>query len=77
MTMKKKDYDISTIGGRIRRIRLARKYEIATVSYLTGIHINTLGLYENNKSMPSAINIGKIAQALTVTTDYLILGKSY
>jgi transcriptional regulator with XRE-family HTH domain len=41
-----------------------------------GIHINVIGRYERGEAVPSIEIAAKIAEALKVSLDYLVLGKS-
>jgi len=41
---------------------------------ITGIHYNQIGRYEKGTSHPSAENANRLAEALGVSSDYLING---
>ena len=66
----------TTIGERIKYVR--KKIvgiERSELAELTGIHPNTIRNYEEGLSIPRADLIGRVANALSTTTDYLILGE--
>lgn len=44
------------------------------VAQMTGIHYNTLNNWVSCRAVPSAIGIAALADALGVTTDYLLKG---
>jgi transcriptional regulator with XRE-family HTH domain len=41
-----------------------------------GVHDNLIGRYERGEAIPSIEIAGKIAEALKVSLDYLVLGRS-
>lgn len=41
-----------------------------------GIHTNVIGRYERGEAVPSIEVAGKIAEALNVSLDHLVLGRS-
>lgn len=45
------------------------------IAQKTGIHYNTLNNWVSCRAVPSAIGIAALAEALGVTTDYLLKGE--
>ena len=68
--------DISNkeIGNRIREIRKERNLTQERLAEYADISVDFLWQIESGRSSMSAYNLGKIAVALNVTTDYLIFG---
>lgn len=62
------------IGNRIRELRKERRYTQERLAEYADISVDFLSLVETGRSSMSAQNLGKIAAALSVTTDYLIFG---
>lgn len=66
----------TTIGERIKYVRKEIVgIERSELADLTDIHPNTIRNYEEGLSVPRADLVGRIAKALSTTTDYLILGE--
>jgi transcriptional regulator with XRE-family HTH domain len=69
-------YTIMSFGTRLATIRKERKVSQSDLSAKAGIHINVVGRYEREEAVPSIEVAAKIAEALKVSLDYLVLGKS-
>lgn len=64
-------YTKEAIAANIRAERARKDYSLDELSSLTGIHPQTLRLYENGDSMPGYDKACKIADALCVSLDKL------
>lgn len=64
------------IGARIRKIREERGYTREQLAEYADVSADFLWEVETGKKGMKAQNLGKIAVALDVPTDYLILGKT-
>lgn len=63
---------METIGDRIILMRDRSDITQVKLSSMVGITKSTMSKYENNISIPNAEMIGKIADTLHTTADYLI-----
>lgn len=61
---------------RFRKLRSAKNLSQEELGRLVGVHANHLGRYERGLSKPSADTLQRIAEALGVSSDYLINGSS-
>ena len=61
-----------TIGEKLRKLRSEKGLSQTGLERLSGVHCKTLSKYENDRAQPTADTLRKIAQALQVTSDYLI-----
>ncbi len=62
------------LGERIKISRQKRKMSQQDLGNLAETHQKNISKYEQNLVVPSAITLKKIADALEVTTDYLLGG---
>ena len=65
-----------SFGNRLSTVRKDRKESQGDLAIKAGIHINVIGRYERGEAIPSIEIAAKIAEALKVSLDYLVLGKS-
>jgi transcriptional regulator with XRE-family HTH domain len=65
-----------SFGTRLATIRKDKKVSQGELAIKAGIHINVIGRYERGEATPSIEIAGKIAEALKVSLDYLVLGRS-
>lgn len=65
---------METIGERISALRVSLNLKQKELADLAGVTEATLSRYENNKREPRGIIIAKIADALNVSSDYLLTG---
>lgn len=70
------DLSNTSIGGRVRTVREERGYTREQLAEYADISSDFLWQVETGRSSMSVQNLGKIAAALDVTTDYLIYGKT-
>ena len=61
---------------RFRKLRLQKNFSQEELGKLAGIHANHLGRYERGLSKPSADTLQKLAEALGVSSDYLMGGST-
>jgi len=61
-----------TLGEKIRLTRTQRKISQQELGELATTHQKNISKYEKDLVAPSAITLKKIADALEVTTDYLL-----
>lgn len=59
---------------RLRQLRVLRKLSQEDLGERTGLTYNHIGRYERGESRPSAEKLKALADALGVSTDYLIAG---
>ncbi len=60
------------LGDRIREIRLAKKISQVELAKILGVTKQSVSNWENENIQPSIEMLSKIADALSVTTDYLL-----
>jgi transcriptional regulator with XRE-family HTH domain len=65
-----------SFGNRLALVRKDRKVSQSELAIKAGIHNNVIGRYERGEATPSIEIAGKIAEALKVSLDYLVLGRS-
>lgn len=61
-----------SLGSQISRIRKERKIAQGELAEKVGVHPNVLGRYEREEATPSVEVAAKIADALSVSLDYLV-----
>lgn len=60
------------LGDRIREIRIAKKISQVELAKILGVTKQSVSNWENENIQPSIEMLSKIADALAVTTDYLL-----
>lgn len=70
------DITNAEIGKRIRDTRKERGYTREQLAEYAEMSVNFLGAVETGKKSMKVQNLVKIAQALGVTTDYLLIGST-
>ena len=70
------DMSNAAIGGRIRQVREERGYTREKLAELADISADFLWEVEAGRKSMKVQNLGKIAAALCISTDYLIYGTS-
>ena len=65
-----------SFGTRLATVRKDKKVSQGELAMKAGIHNNVIGRYERSEATPSIEIAGKIAEALKVSLDYLVLGRS-
>jgi transcriptional regulator with XRE-family HTH domain len=61
---------------RIKVLRRQRNLSQTELGKIVGLHYTHIGRYERGLSKPSTDTLKRLAEALGVTTDYLIEGKA-
>ena len=61
------------LGNRIREIRLAKKISQVELAKTLGVTKQSVSNWENENIQPSIEMLSKLADALSVTTDFLLL----
>ncbi|MEN0056405.1 MAG: helix-turn-helix transcriptional regulator [Mucilaginibacter sp.] len=61
-----------TFGNRLASIRKERKVSQSDLGIKAGVHANLIGRYERDEAIPSVEVASKIADALSVSLDYLV-----
>lgn len=64
----------SSFGQRLKEVREAKGFTKEKFGKLVKIHYSQIGRYERNEASPSADALKKMANALDVSTDYLMNG---
>lgn len=65
---------LMSFGERLRQLRTEKKLSRSRLAEQAGIHHTQIGRYETKGAQPSAEVLGKLAEALAVSTDYLTTG---
>ena len=65
-----------TFSERLKKARLEKGYSKSDLAKEIGIHYSQIGRYEEKGAQPSAEVLGKLANILEVSTDYLMNGTS-
>lgn len=63
-----------TFGERLKLEREKRDLSKGELSKMIGLHYSQLGRYERNEASPKSEVLKKLANALDLTTDYLMNG---
>ena len=71
---KNMDMSNAAIGGRIRQVREERGYTREKLAELADISADFLWEVEAGRKSMKVQNLGRIAKALCVSTDYLVYG---
>jgi transcriptional regulator with XRE-family HTH domain len=61
-----------SLGQRIKMTRIQRKLSQSELARMAEVHQKNISKYENDGVVPSATTLKAIADALDVTTDYLL-----
>ncbi|EMY22832.1 DNA-binding helix-turn-helix protein [Leptospira interrogans serovar Australis str. 200703203] len=76
MASKQKKNNKDQFPERLRQLRVTKKMSQEELGQLTNLNYNHIGRYERGDSRPSADKLKALAEALGVTTDYLLDGNS-
>lgn len=63
-------------GQRLKEVREARRTSQEDLAAMASVHVMQISRYERGLGMPAAETLVAVANALKVTTDYLLLGKA-
>ena len=74
---KEKDFDKTTIGGRIAALRATHDMTQNELAEKMGLFVDSkkISKIENNRTDPSCWELVKLAKILHTTTDYILTGK--
>lgn len=61
-----------TLGTKIKELRAEKGLSQAALEAISGVNCKLLSKYENERIVPSADTLRKIAEALQISSDYLI-----
>lgn len=61
-----------TLGKKIKELRAEKGLSQAALEELSGVNSKLLSKYENERIVPTADTLRKIAEALQISSDYLI-----
>ena len=61
-----------TLGQKLRALRAEKGLSQAALEEISGVNSKLLSKYENERIVPTADTLRKIAQALQISADYLI-----
>jgi transcriptional regulator with XRE-family HTH domain len=70
------DSMVNDFASRLKQLRKQRELSQVQLAEAVGVHTNHIGRYERGESQASAQALKRLADALGVTTDYLIEGSS-
>jgi len=60
-----------SFGSRLASVRKEKKISQSELATNVGLHINALGRYERDETIPSIEVAAKLAKALNISLDYL------
>jgi transcriptional regulator with XRE-family HTH domain len=60
-----------SFGSRLASVRKEKKISQSELATTVGLHINALGRYERDETIPSIEIAAKLAKALDISLDYL------
>ncbi len=61
-----------TLGAKLKKLRVEKGLSQAALEALSGVNCKLLSKYENERVVPTADTLRKIAEALQISSDYLI-----
>lgn len=61
-----------TLGAKLKKLRAEKGLSQAALEALSGVNCKLLSKYENERIVPTADTLRKIAEALQISSDYLI-----
>ncbi|MCP3889260.1 MAG: helix-turn-helix transcriptional regulator [Desulfobulbaceae bacterium] len=61
-----------TLGTKLKKLRKEKGLSQAALEAMSGVNCKLLSKYENERIVPSADTLRKIAEALQISSDYLI-----
>jgi transcriptional regulator with XRE-family HTH domain len=63
-----------SFGERLRELRKQRSLSQTELGEITGLHFTNISRYERNLSQPGAETLKRIADSLSIPSDYLMAG---
>jgi transcriptional regulator with XRE-family HTH domain len=73
---KKSTHKELSLGQRIRQLRRDRNWSQEEFGEKIDIHVQTIGVYEKDDTIPSALVLKKMAEVFGVTSDFLLFGET-
>ena len=67
---------MSDFASRLKQLRTQRSLSQTELAKQVGVHYNHIGRYERGQSKPTAQTLTKLAEALGVSTDFLMEGNT-
>lgn len=61
-----------TLGAKLKKLRAEKGLSQAALEAISGVNCKLLSKYENERIVPTADTLRKIAEALQISSDYLI-----
>lgn len=68
----RKEHEQTFRGDRMRRLRTEQGWTITSLAREIGVSRQQVGAWENEQYEPGLANLAAIAEALSVSTDYLL-----
>jgi len=65
---------MTTFSERLKKARLEKGFSKSDLAKMIGVHYSQIGRYEEKGAQPSADVLAKLANALEVSSDYLMNG---
>jgi len=65
---------MATFNERLKKTRLEKGFSKSDLANKIGVHYSQIGRYEDKGAQPSADVLTKLANALEVSSDYLMNG---
>jgi transcriptional regulator with XRE-family HTH domain len=63
-----------SFGERLKQIRLQKGLSQSELAEAVGVHYSHIGKYERNQSRPYVETLTKLAEALSISADFLLEG---
>lgn len=67
---------MSNFASRLKQLRTQRSLSQTELAKKVGVHYNHIGRYERGQSKPSAETLTRLAEALGVSGDFLMEGRT-
>lgn len=67
---------MSDFASRLKQLRTQRNLSQTELAKQVGVHYNHIGRYERGQSKPTAQTLTRLAEALSVSTDFLMEGNA-
>lgn len=67
---------MSDFSSRLKHLRVQKELSQTDLSKLVGVLYNHINRYERRQSKPTAATLGKLAESLGVSSDFLMEGRT-
>lgn len=71
-----KNIDTTTVGGRIKELRVAKGYTQEELAEIMFSNAKTISAYESNRNDVPGKVAAELAKVLDTTTDYILIGET-